>query len=279
MGYLSVSVFFFMNGFGLMQRYMEQGAGYLEGFPRKRIVPFYCKYIFLVWLYFLINIFLGSTPSISVMAKSMAGVAVTVVDNGWYMQVLLLFYIAYWCIFKVCSRNSGKLGGIFVFLACYCVYCSMMQYSTTRYEAVFAFLLGFLWCLYKSKIDKVLYSHYTGCLLVVFLGFCICYILGNTSIFGFRSVPFKAASSVIFAAMVICLIVKVPVRNFITRNLGRLFFELYVMQGIPMRVFHSDVIYIENDWIYILLCLSVTAVLAVVMHPVFQFVDRTVKVR
>lgn len=60
-GYLSVAVFFFLTGYGLMVQYEKKGQVYLKDFPKKRIIPFYCNYVLLIVIYavFRLAIFKG----------------------------------------------------------------------------------------------------------------------------------------------------------------------------------------------------------------------------
>ncbi len=54
-GYLAVSVFLFLSGYGLQTSYEKKGNEYIAGFQKQRILPFYCTYLFAVFIWFMMH--------------------------------------------------------------------------------------------------------------------------------------------------------------------------------------------------------------------------------
>ena len=50
LGYLSVAVFFFLSGYGLMYSFIIKGDGYISNFIKKRILPFWCIELLLAFI-------------------------------------------------------------------------------------------------------------------------------------------------------------------------------------------------------------------------------------
>lgn len=100
-GYLAVAVFFFLSAYGLQASVDSKGVAYLQTFPRRRILPFYGTYLFVLMLYVLVYAWSGELntvkPNILFRSLIFGG---TLIENGWYLQTALLFYIMFWAIFR-----------------------------------------------------------------------------------------------------------------------------------------------------------------------------------
>lgn len=77
-------------------------------------------------------------------------------------------------------------------------------------------------------------------------------------------------SSIGFTAFLVCLLYKVPIQCRITKTLGRISLEIYVLQGIYLSLFKSAVMEINNPFYYILLVTICTMLSAIIIHPLFM---------
>lgn len=107
--------------------------------------------------------------------------------------------------------------------------------------------------------------------ITAFIAFAILFIAGLMIKY------FTILAAISFVVLVLILLMRIPVNCAVTRWLGRYYFEIYVMQGISLLLFHSDLIYIENKWLYVLVCTLTTLLLAVVIHPIFHFISSMIK--
>ncbi|MEE0079826.1 MAG: acyltransferase family protein [Holdemanella sp.] len=143
-GYLSVSCFFFLSGYGLYVSYMSKGETYINGFLKRKIAPFYCLILFFTVIYFVEGILTGQTFSAGIMLKSVT-FGGTIIGNGWYLQVQLLLYLFFLETFRIVK--DGRLRILFIFgeylLFCTCLYA--LGYSSTWFESVLAFPVGMMW--------------------------------------------------------------------------------------------------------------------------------------
>ena len=143
-GYLSVSCFFFLSGYGLYASYMSKGETYINGFLKRKIAPFYCLILFFTVIYFVEGILTGQTFSAGIMLKSVT-FGGTIIGNGWYLQVQLLLYLFFLATFRMVK--DGRLRILFIFgeclLFCTCLYA--LGYSSTWFESVLAFPVGMMW--------------------------------------------------------------------------------------------------------------------------------------
>lgn len=281
MGYLSVAIFFFVSGYGLMASYQKKGKQYIEHFGRTRILPFYMVILLAVAIYAVYELAIGEYFTISDLIKSITFGNV-IIKNGWYLQAALVLYIFFWVVFKYLSQLRMQLSAILFCCIGYILLCIALNMGTYWYESVFCFFLGLIWCAYQEKIDKKINQkgRYYAFLIVSFLLFCMTLILGNTGLLIFNGliVACKMISAVCFVLFVLFLIMKINIQNAVTQKLGVISLEIYVMQGIPMTFLRGGAQwYIKNDLLYIFLVIVCTLFLAMVLHPIVQAIYKIFK--
>lgn len=278
MGYLSVAVFFFLSGYGLMISYQKNGAAYVRQMPKKRILPFYCLILLLTLFYTIIVCVLLKeyvlTPFMIIKSLTIGG---TVIGNGWYLQVQLLLYILFYVIYSIERNSKLQISLIATFVIVYCVIAYVLGLGSFWYKSVLAFILGLLWGIAKQKID-LYFSNKKKIFFVAFASFivfCITFIgarLLNTK----ATILLEMASSVFFSLLVILLSNFVKVDYGVTRFLGKISLEIYVFQGLFLSLFHSRIISITNPYVYVVVVAFCTVIFAYMINPFIKWIYKSV---
>lgn len=268
-GYLSVSVFFFLSGYGLKEAASKK-EHYVSNFPKKKLLPFFCICCFTILIYFIRDICVGDDVNILTLMQSFF-FGNTIVDNGWYLQTQLLFYIIFYLAYNF-VKNKKSFALLFI-IVLYCIFCAIAKLSTTWYEASLCFPLGILYSEYKDKINFILFKNkiiHLISILCVLIVFIITLFFGNKPFLNecFR-IPLKLISSVFFCLLVLTIISLINIRNPITEFLGKLSLEIYLLQGIFLNLFKKQLI-IDNDWVYIICVAVCTLLLAFLFHPIYK---------
>lgn len=269
-GYLAVSVFFFLSGYGLYTRYRQTGSGYIKGFFGRKILPFYGVWICVIAIYVLRDLLFKGTVNWIMLAQSFL-FGDSVVNFGWYFQAQLVLYVLFWLIFSFVKEK--KMLWIFVATCVYCGVCIFMGLATTWYEAVFCFPMGMMIAEYRDKILSWLQDSKKW-LLYLAIGTCVFLV---ALFFGNRSVlpqPIrilvKVFSSLCFSGMVVMAATRIRVSCVITDFIGKISLEIYVLQGLFLNGLRPV---ISNDWIYMGAVTAGTILLAVVLNPIFSWVS------
>lgn len=92
MGYLSVGVFFFFTGYGLIVSYQTQKQFYINVFFRKRVLPLYLFYLLLTAIYALWRLVLNIEYTVEQFVQSII-FREALATNSWYLQVIIMFYV------------------------------------------------------------------------------------------------------------------------------------------------------------------------------------------
>ncbi len=275
-GYLAVSVFFFLSGYGLTESYKKDNLA-INNFHKTKIFPFFLICCVAILIYTIRDL-LCADFDVFVFFQSFF-IGKTIVDNGWYLQVQLLLYILFYIAFRFVSKR--KLICISLFILGYIIACYLFKLSSTWYESIICFALGVFVSQYRCNFIKMLNKKRAILLSVVclFVLFVITLYFGNKAILGYPiKIIVKIISTVCFTLFVVIIISTIKIDNFILTFLGKISLEIYILQGLFLN-FYKNVIVISNDWLYILITMISVIVAAFVAHPVFEKINRIGKVK
>lgn len=276
LGYVSVAMFFFLSGYGLHISRRTKGIAYVKSIPRNRMFPLYVQCVFLIVAYALLYLVIGKELTPVLILQSLTW-GKTIIFGGWYLQAILVLYALYYLVYGVLEQHTARQKEhvshiiMFAVLVLYALLNVGLGKAITYYQSIFAFLLGILWCDYRTVIDEILQKRWVASFVCALMLFAISFVVGLL----FKPVTLIAAPMFVIFALI--ALMKLPVQCGVTRWLGKYYFEIYVMQGISLLLFHSELIHIENKWLYVLVCTLTTLLLAVAIQPVFRFISSIVK--
>ncbi len=276
MGYLSVSVFFFLSGYGLSLQYSRRGKAYLTQFPKRRLLPYAIVYLFtlLIYLFFRV-IVLGEAFRFPLFILSFL-LSNTYISNGWYLQTLFLFYLFFLAAYFSFKKRKHKYAFLFLLVVLYCIICFFCKAPTHLYKSSLAFPLGFSYYDEQEKIDRFLENGRREliCSIGLFFSFCACFIVGSLPIFPIVARLFEMGSAVFFVLFVLTLVRHVRINWFFTRWLGKYYLEIYVMQGMAISLFQSRLIFLENPILLVLAACVVLGILVLLTHPIYGYINQ-----
>lgn len=277
-GYLAVGAFLFLSGYGLAISYNQKGEDYIRQFPRRRLFDFYLKDVFLVLLYTIFAFFIGQTPTIRDFFLSFV-FGKTVIANGWYVQAIVLLYVVFYLSYKFAKKTGTKILGVFWGICIYIGLCICLDLSATWYECAVCFFIGVVVAHKNNALSKVFRKKIFYILAFVgaiaLLGAFI--VLGNTSLFPQQiKLVFKMLSAIFFCFAIILTIGKFSVDTFILRGISKISFEIYVSQGLFLSLFRSQVVYIDNSWLYSACVVVATVVFSIPLNYIFKKISKLI---
>lgn len=274
--------FMFITGFGLYTSYKNDKIEYIRSFPRKRLFSFYLTYIFFFFIYLIYALLSSSELTISTIIKSLT-IGGTIIAFGWYLQIALIAYIVFYCIFKFVKEGKSRSFAILAATFVYTVAAWKLGYPSNQISVFYAFPFGILISEKQDTVEKLLKKSSALIALlsfvIFFLGYMI-YVRGE--IMGRFDLPaqislivyiLSEASIVAFILSVTnllartCLIVN-PISSFI----GKYSLELYCCQGI---VFMTLFPYFNNPVLFAGVSLIVLSVAAILSHILLTMLLRS----
>lgn len=260
-GILIVGVFFFLSGYGLLYNY-ETKVNYLNGFLKKRMLSIVIPVILvqLVYILILINDKISDTLG-ALSISSFFGYI------NWYVWEIIGLYIVFFLVFRYLKIYKALLMLtfsciIFVFI------CYILKVSNPWYGSTFCFPLGVLvaikrnkilqWC--NVKVGRKLF----GLGLVLIICFALFFKLPQHNLVGVIFARNMAALA--FVIILIIILSKIRVGNWITVYLGRISYEIYLIHPMLIAVYRSELVYINNDCFYSLVVIMSSVILASVIN-------------
>lgn len=271
-GYLLVTFFFFLSGYGLVTQYKSKN-NYLDSFVRKRVTYLIIIYVLDVLLYTCAGTVMGERYTIQQIVYSLffSGIA----KNAWYMIIQILFYFSFFFIFrsKIIPTTQTKIIAVFLFQCAFCLICIVRQTSPMWYISSFGFSLGMLWAEKKIKIDNVLAKQYASCLFIVVCAFLISYctpvLTDRIDLNGYNELIrhiCRLISSPLSVASLLVMLYKLKPQMRMWSQLGKISLEIYLIHGLIYTILRSNYIYVNSDSMWTLLTLLISVALAFPIH-------------
>lgn len=266
-----VSVFFFISGYGLSLSFFSKGNTYLSNFISHRIFRNLLLPFILAWaLYRIIN--WRVLPDLVTEIDNLVFKGIPLLPHSWYVFAILLFYIFFYIACKLCKRNFPFI--ILALTIIYILICECAGFDRCWYISSLAFPTGVFAGKYINSL-KVFIS--SGIRYFIFVPLCIFLIglfvySGNEILYMFVYI--------LIPIMITMICMKIKLEKFcrfkLVSFLSSISYEIYLCQGISMSICRGNRYYIENDYIYIISVLIMTAVLAflvskvkIILEPVF----------
>lgn len=265
-GYLSVAMFFFLSGYGLM--FSANKKNYIEFFFRNKFLPLYCFYVVLIILYSLWTLLLEKSvsPQLVVQSFFFGG---TVITNGWYLQATFVVYLLYLFCFKKLKSSKMRILSMGIAILAYCTLCYLFDLGIYWYQTIPCIVLGMVYCSKKEWIDRLLTRYVRIVFITSSLLFAVCFLLSALS--GI-AVIFNVLYSLFFVCAMITLSYILGNTSIINNRFlalcGDYSLEIYVAHGFFLRLIRLG--YIENLLIYVFVVIIGTIITAVIMKMIYS---------
>lgn len=264
LGYLLVAVFFFLSGYGLMVQFSKKGKEYVGTIWKKRVLFFAIVLLLDTLLYVGVNLLYGKRCAVLGFFFSFVN-GHPLAGSSWYLIVQIYFYIFFWCIFRYVAGKWKRifcmalLVGVADLLFFFAGYPSFWIFSN------FGFVLGMLWGQEKEKIDLLLARYYFPaviCAMVLFLLFSFL----PSCLPRVAYLPCRMISAPLFAALVILVLCKVSIVGCFWSTVSLISLEVFLLHALVYRFFRSNIVRVQNDFLWATLTIACTVLLAIPAH-------------
>lgn len=275
-GFLAVSIFFFLSGYGLQKSYIAKSEHYNKGFLLKRIPTVLIPYLVFIVLYWLMYLIGGDFYSLKYIIVGIIN-GKPFVDNAWYILNILVFYFAYWILMKLCKKHHFLmiLGGL-IWYFLYFYYCIKQGYGEWWYNSSQLLIVGMFWATYEHIIIEILNKTYIIIAPIIWFSFILLYRKPESIIemipSSYNMIIVTEITAILFALSVILFSLKIQIGNKILGFLGEISFEIYMAQGIFMQTLRSKFFYIENEFFWCIAVLTGTIIFSYFLHIILQLI-------
>lgn len=256
-----VALFFLISGYGLMVSYKKKGDAYLSHFLKHRYSQLLPDFLILTILCIGILIFFNHKTFSYILYELSKGNPPH--PNSWFIYAIFILYLVFYWAAK--SSHTYKQ----IIIKCALLTILIMgalyglKFGSWWYYSMPSFVIGMILATYEGKILTLLKTRpfLTIFSLVGVLGFgAVCSKLIKSGLWAFP------LTNILPIIILFTIYTFGMFSNKVTRYLGKISLEIYLVHGIFLRWFMPHT---HLSWIpYILLALALTIPSADVMHRV-----------
>lgn len=274
LGRLSVAVFFLLSGYGLMQQFKKAGYAYFTSFFHKRLLNIIFPYALISLIYYLyFSIMQHSFISLSSLKEDLF-YGNLLVPYSWYIAVIILFYIGFYCVFKYISNIHIAHAVMYLYVLLYLYLIGTYSYfGSWWFHSCLAFCFGITLGLYEKRINSIFLKYYPATLFFLFFSYSLLEKLAlfdYEQIWHYALILFFNLSIGFLAIFVVYTCCRINIISKITLSLGKHSLFIYLCQGLPISFFRSDIIYLESDLFYCIVVFLSTLGLAYLFSAVIK---------
>lgn len=266
-GILIVGVFFLLSGYGLMYSAFHK-ADYFKNFLTKRIgvilLPAYLMYIFRLMR----EIFIYKESVSAGYIIKYIFLMYFPVKLNWYITEIIVLYVLFFILYR---NKKYKIANILLILASvvFIVMAGILGLNNPWYGSTMCFSIGILFMQMEEKILEWMRKHYVTAVVVssiiMAIGIISFFKLGEESYFG--NIIGRNIASSAFAILVILILCKITIGNFLSSYLGKISYELFLVHPYIITI-----ISIENPVLFTLVCVAVSVIFAIVLKFISNWI-------
>ena len=264
-GYISVTIFFLISGYGCSYGVNTKGRPYLNLFWPKRIIALFIPALLINILHFVLE---------WVLAKHFDALTLVIIDN--YILAILVEYFIFWLIWSLHFIPSKFKDFIIIALV---IIVSVVS-KCTKIGIIPGWeteSLGFIWgiLLYRFKkniVDLILKNQ----LIIIFCSFILSIAFGFCYL-KFKSIYFAGdyLLKILLGLIIILFIFSISIRlSFLGKPiqfLGHISYSVYLSHGIVMNYFAMLIGDINSGW-FILIVYVLTIILSTLIFALSKII-------
>ncbi len=264
-GQRMVTLFMFYSGYGVMEAISKKKTAYINKIPVTRVLGTLFRFDIAVLCYLLLNIIINRgaykiTPKSFIL--SLVGWQ-SIGNSNWYIFAIVICYIATFIGFEIFRDKLKYIPSALAVTGLLLAYVSFFHFyelnATRFYNTVLCYPLGIFYSLYRDKLERLINKSNT-LWAVLFAGS----VIAAKITYDHRGDRFfiYELSMFAFVAAVVLFTMQCSLNNKILRFCGQHLFGIYIMQRIPMTVFQRLGLSDFNIYIYFIVCLVTTILIA-----------------
>ena len=245
-GQLMVAPFLFYSGYGIMEQIQRRGIVYIDSMPRKRILKFYIHFSMALFLYLILSFLLGRDYSFIRIALSFTALS-SIGNSNWYVFAIFAMYSIVYISFKQCKKHS--IASCVLFTILYIILMDVIKDQAWWYNIILCFPAGMILSKHKDRVCSIIQKPVFFVLMITLV--LILHLL-RLDVLAYEII------SIGFCFLIVDVCAYKEIKNSVFHSLGQYVFEIYILQRISMNLFDRYL----NDWIYLIVCIFFTLILA-----------------
>lgn len=269
-GIIGVSGFFFLSGYCLFEG-LKNKANYLKGinFIFKRLITILIPYYLCLVLYIAIlhNNFNSTNIIQSILLIN------SIVSYSWYVTVILIFYLAFYIIFKFSKDIKCGIILFLIFNLIYMIIAKIIVQQRYIFCSSYCFSLGLLYSYKIKDINLIIKNINYKILFLVITIIFTAYLMLNFK-FNFNitfATLYTLGLPTIFTIWFLLFFSIFNFGNKCNNFLGKISYEIYLLQGLVFNIVKTY-FHIANDLIFIIFSLIIITILSLIINYLYKLI-------
>lgn len=270
-----VSIFLFYSGYGVYESIKKKGKEYIIRMPVKRMLLTLLHFDLAVLAFYFVDRILGAQYPFRTILLAFTGWT-SIGNSNWYVFAVLCAYMFTWFSFILFYKYpivAIVLTNMFSIIYIVVVH----HYRPNEwycYNTVLCYSAGMWYSYFKERLEEFLlldegqHHYYITLFVNVIIVLFLRPYIGSLRIY--------IIWTLCFTSMTILMTMKIAVHNKILHWLGVYTFELYILQRIPMMVFARWGGIRNRPYIFLVLSIAGTVVLAFIFKKVCNYIDEKI---
>lgn len=281
-GWVSVGVFFFFSGYGLMHGFICKGQSYFNSFLSKRLnricIPFGSAYLLYLSVYTIINH--SDWKEILSITISKMFTSDPFLPYSWFVSIIIVLYLLFYVVGKTFQERLFMESFLLTYFLMYLGF-EILDFSPWITNSMTCFPLGIVYRKHEEFILGKILQHKKKIISVFLIIFTISYNwywIGKLCGFSdwlLYNPSHQKLSSLIFV-LLMCFILnsfnELKLKR--TYNIFNSSYELYLVQG---SVFAAVSYFMHDSYAYYGVCIFLSILIGYIMMSLNNFIFRLLK--
>lgn len=260
-GYLGVSLFFFLSGYGLVCAAEGREKKYSQGFLLKRIKKIYVPAVFAQLVYMLVLVFcFDERYSVLDFIKGMFTLC-QIDTSQWYIISIFIWYFCFLILLKFEVSWNTRIAVLFCCAVVYIAVCLTLGLTKNWMDTALCFSFGIFFSVHRRNCIEFINSHLIVLpIAVAVFGVTVLFSFGKDTNF---ALALRIVSTIALIITVLMILRFVDIScNKAAAYIGTISLECYLVHGKIIRVvklYFGDVTAMEAI-VYLVATVIVTAI-------------------
>ena len=263
-GYLFVSVFFLLSGYGCAIQYLRHGTAYFKRMPQ--------KIVYLSILYILSNLLFLFIQQLRKEGVSLVEFVFNqpYLGTTWYLIMQVFMYVLFWISCILCKRVVGGVIFVFITLLLTSIILKCADAHVMWYYSNMSFAVGLYIGFFSLQVNNWLKGRFV--FLSVLLSFLFCIISFSDVIVSrlFEIVcvheirhASRMFSTVIFSVLILCVLSHLHSNKGLWRFIGNHSLEIYLLHAPIYFLLRSSIVFIHDSLYYVIAVIVLSIIIAI----------------
>lgn len=267
----SVALFLFISGYGLSVSYLRSPKQFLDTFFVKRFWKV-LKPMLIATLIYLLLFYLDYGVWKQNIIKNLVLKGYTPLPNSWFIFALLYCYICFYVTLRMIGKRPIVLVlTIFALTIPYLAYTIGFGFGREWWVTILSFPTGVLYAFYRDQLFPIIRRPIVMVLFTFIVGVIV-----------YSKVELLLLLTYVFIPLVVVALlsyIRLPFGNCVLQFFGMISYEIYLLHGIFINLFHGNHIDIIlfNHYLYAIMVFIASILFAYLFHRILYFNERRLK--